>query len=567
MCQTFQLPPKKADAPTTSATTPPGSPTIAAATSWTLHSPISPLSPGATIFPDGVIAPSWVAKHQDYVPSVFVSFFTFATDPITNSLHDNQLKTDINKIKAQIQKSEYRTRYAVVLLSDKTILESPDIEERLANIRRSTDLDPKSSLFFLPPNTSPVELRAFVASVLNTLQPICVEYYRDLTKHARRKKGRGTIPPPTAPPTRGTSQTLSYPGWSVRYDVKLGIFAEFRQEMDAAQRHYNVALEALFGPEGIFETTASWSPRWDELRLLADIIVLRHIRCQLWNNYPTSAAQTWLRYKSKLRDVLDRRGKGTANYGWQAWESRWAQVMAQVLQRVELPALRIVDPEVDPLNSTYTAMYSQPEKQFPIGERLPPWELLHHAGYWQKLSADHAKRRYLLSREMPEEDRTPPGMSPATRVSNRNQIYDQYLVPEPHEELPVPGVGGGFEHWSDISSKLNAAISEFQIRGQHRKVNQLQLEVARTLLHVKRFDEAFKVLRPLWQTMAWRKEGWWSLASEVLWALHECALRVRDRETYLATEWELYSQGKCSHLDPLLPLTRSSRSWQNQVQT
>jgi hypothetical protein len=545
-CQTFQLPPKKADAPTTSATTPPGSPTIAAATSWTLHSPISPLSPGATTFPDGLIAPSWLAKHQDYVPSAFVSFFDFATDPITNSLHDNQLKTDINRIKAQIQKSEYRTRYVVVLLSDKTILEAPDIEERLANIRRSTGLDPKTSLFFLPPNTSPVELRAFVASVLNTLQPICVEYYRDLTKHARRKKGRGTIPPPTAPPTRGTSQTLSYPGWGVRYDVKLGIFAEFRQEMDAAQRHYNVALEALFGPEGIFETTASWSPRWDEIRLLADIVVLRHIRCQLWNNYPTSAAQTWLRYKFKLRDVLDRRGKGTANYGWQAWESRWAQVMAQVIQRVELPAFRIIEPDADPLNSAVTAMYSLPEKQFPIGERLPPWEFLHHAGYWQKLSADHAKRRYLLSREMPEEDRTPPGMSPATRVSNRNQIYDQYLVPQPHEELPVPGVGGGFEHWSDISSKLQAAISEFQTRGQHRKVNQLQLEVARTLLHVKRFDDAFKVLQPLWQTMAWRKEGWWSLASEVLWALHECALRVRDRETYLATEWELYSQGESS---------------------
>jgi hypothetical protein len=483
------------------------------------------------------------------VPSVFVSFFDFTTDPITNSLHDNQLKTDINKIKAQIQKSEYRTRYVVVLLSDKTILEAPDIEERLANIRRTTGLDPKTSLFFLPPNTSQVELRAFVASVLSTLQPICVEYYRDLTKHARRKKGRGTIPPPTAPPTRGTSQTLSYPGWGVRYDVKLGIFAEFRQEMDAAQRHYNFALDALFGPEGIFETTASWSPRWDEIRLLADVVALRHIRCQLWNNYPTSAAQTWLRYKSRLRDVLDRRGKGTANYGWQAWESRWAQVMAQVIQRVELPTFRIVQPDADPLNSTSTAMYSLPEKQFPIGEKLPPWELLHHAGYWQKLSADHAKRRYLLAREMPEEDRTPPGMSPATRVSNRNQIYDQYLVPQPHEELPVPGVGGGFEHWSDISAKLRAAISEFQARGQYRKVNQLQLEVARTLLHVKRFDDAFNVLRPLWQTMAWRKECWWSLASEVLWALHECALRVRDRETYLATEWELYSQGKCSRID------------------
>jgi solute carrier family 25 protein 38 len=93
---------------------------------------------------------------------------------------------------------------------------------------------------------------------------------------------------------------------------------------------------------------------------------------------------------------------------------------------------------------------------------------------------------------------------------------------------------------------LQAAINEFQARGQKRKANQLQLELARTLLHVKRFDEAFKVLQPLWQRMSWRQEGWWALASEVLWALHECALRVQDQEAYLATEWELYSQGKAS---------------------
>lgn len=540
----YQLPAKKADAPTTSATTPPGSPTIAAATSWTLHSPISPLSPGSSTFPDGVIAPAWVAKHQHYVPAIYISFFDFTTDPITNSLHDNQLKTDINRIKSQIQKSEYRTRFVVVLLSNKTILEAPDIEDRLAVIRRATGLDPKNSFFFLPPNTSQVELRAFVTSVLSTLQPICVEYYRDLTKHARRKKGRGSIPPPTAPPTRGTSQTLSYPGWGIRYDFKLGILAEFRQEMDAAQRHYNITLESLFGPEGLFETTASWSPRWDEIRLLADIVALRHIRCQLWLNCPTSAAQTWLRYRLRLKDVLDRRGKGTSNYGWQAWESRWARVMAQVIQRTELPVFTIGKQlqDSDPLNKGMVAVFAPPEKSFPVGERFPPWELLHHAGYWHKMSGDYAKRRYILARDMPEEDRTPPGMSPATKVSSRNQIYDQYLVPQPHEEYPLPGVAGGFEHWSDIAAKMNASILEFRSCGQHRKVDQLQLEVARTLLHVKRFDDALKVLRPLWETMAWRKEGWYNLASEVLWALHECALRVHDREAYVATEWELYTK-------------------------
>ncbi|PVI08555.1 hypothetical protein DM02DRAFT_637285 [Periconia macrospinosa] len=542
----FQLPPKKADAPSTSTsdTSPPSSPAIAAAQSWVLHSPISPLSPRSSLYPDGAMSPSWIAKHQHYVPSVFLCFFDFTTDPITNSLHDNQLKAEINKIKAQLQKTEYRTRFAVVLLSKKSIIESPDIDDRLNTIRRGTGLDPRTQLFFLPP-TSSVELRSFASSLLTTLRPITVDYYRDLTKHSRRKKGRGNIPPPTAPPTKGTSQTLSQPGWNIRYDFKLGVFAEFRREMDAAQRHYNIALDGLFGPEGIFETTASWSPRWDEIRLLADAIALRHIRCQLCNNYPTSAVQTWLRYKAKLRDVLDRRGKGTSNYGWEAWESTWAQAMAELLQQADLNVFRISAPlpQTDLLPAVETnVIFASPEKQFPIGERLPPWEMLHHAGYWYKLAADHAKKRYLIARDMPEEDRTPPGMSPAAKVSNRNQTYDVYLVPEPHLEYPIAGTSGGYEHWKDIVGKLNSAIREFDLRDQSRKVEHLQLEMARTLLHVKQFDNAFAVLRSLWEAMSWRREGWWSLASEVLWGLHECALRVRHAETYVATEWELYSR-------------------------
>ncbi|KAF2274519.1 uncharacterized protein EI97DRAFT_435057 [Westerdykella ornata] len=537
----FKLPPRKADAPSQSSTTPPSSPGLAP--SWILHSPISPLSPESSIFPDGVIAPSWVAKHQHYIPSFFISFFTFGSDPTKNTLHDNQLKNEILRIKGQLQKSEYRTRYAVILLSEKTVLEAPDIDERLANIRRATGLDPKSSLFFLPPNISQVELCAFVVSVLSTLQPMCIEYYRELTKHTRRKKARGSAPPPTAPPTRGTSHPLSQAGWAVRYEFKLGVFAEFRQEMDAAQRHYSIALDALFGSDGIFETTASWSPRWDEIRLLADSISIRLIRCHLWNLCPTSAVQSWLRYRNKLRDLIDRRGKGSSNYGWEAWESRWSQIMAQLIHRAELPVFKIKHPvsEADPLVDGTYAIFSPPEKQFLMGERLGPWELLHHAGYWYALSAQHARRRFLLAQDIPEEDRTPPGLSPATRVSNRNQMYDYYLVPEPHLEMPLEGVGGGFEHWKDIVTKLEMAIPEFEARGQSRKLDQLKLEISRTLLQAQRYDDAFKILKPLWKSMSWRREGWWNVASDVLWAIHECAKKVSDQETYVLTEWELHS--------------------------
>jgi solute carrier family 25 protein 38 len=492
------------------------------------------------------MTPAWVAKHQTYVPSVFISVFAFSSDPSRNSLNDNQLKTEINKIKGQIQKSEHRTRYVVVLLSDKTVLEDPDIDERLANIRRATGLDPKNTLFLQPPNTSPAELRTFVITLVTAVQSLSTEYYRDLTKHARRKRARGAVPPPTALPTRGASHPLTHPGWNVRYDFKLGVFAEFRQEMETAQRHYNIALDGMFSSEGLFETTASWSPTWDDIRLLADVIAFRILRCQIgWVNVPTSATQFWTRYKIRLKDLLDRRGKGSSNYGWEAWESRWAQIMAQLIQRADLPIFQIQQPTsgADALVDAVHPIFCPPEKQIPIGERLPPWELLHHAGYWYKLSADHAKKRYILARDMPEEDRTPPGMSPATKVSNRNQIYDRYLVPEPHLEMPIEGTNGGFKHWQDIVLKLGESIIEYEVRGQLRKVEQLQLEISRTLLHVKHYDQGFKVLKPLWENMAWRREGWWSLASEVVWALHECALRVRDAETYVITEWELYSPG------------------------
>lgn len=512
--------------------------------SWILHSPISPLSPGSTIFPDGLLAPAWIAKHQHFVPSVFISFFTFGSDPTKNTLNDNLLKSEIAKIKAQILKSEYRTRYAVVLLSDTSLIDAVDTDERLANIKRATGLDPKNSLFFLPQKASQVEIRAFVANILATLHPVCIEYYRDLTKHARRKKGRGAVPSPTAAP-RGTSHPLTQQGWNVRYDFKMGVFAEFRQEMDVALRHYQAALESLFGSDGILETTASWSPRWDEIRLLADTIALRQIRCELWGLTPTSAVRSWLRYKDKLRDLLDRRGKGSSNYGWEAWESRWAQIMAQLIQRADLPVFKISKPisADDPLVDGVNAVFSLPEKQVPLGG-LPPWELLHHAGYWYKISADHAKRRFILARDIPEEDRIPPGMSPATKVSARNQTYDNYLVPEPHLEIPVQGTAGGFEHWRDIVTKLDEAVVEFEARGQMRKVEQLQLEISRTLLYAKRYEDTFKILRTLWETMSWRRDGWWDIASEVLWALHECALRVQDLETYVLTEWELYSPGK-----------------------
>jgi hypothetical protein len=268
-----------------------------------LHSPLSPLSPGSPIFPDGVFTPLWLAKHQRQIPAVFVAFFDIKAD--NSTVDDDQIKADINGVRAGLSRSGFKTRFAAVLLSDKSILQAAGLEDRLAGIRRATNLDTKTGLFFMPPVSSQSEMSAFVQGVLSTLQPSVVEYYRDLTKHARRKKARGSIPSTVSTPS---SQSLSNV-------VKQGVFAEFRQEMDVAERHYSQAIEDLFNPEGVFETTPSWHPRWNEARLLSDSLAMRVIRCQLWNGLSSGASQSWSNYRLRMKDLVDRRGKGSQTYG------------------------------------------------------------------------------------------------------------------------------------------------------------------------------------------------------------------------------------------------------------
>lgn len=490
-----------------------------------LHSPLSPLSPNCALFPDGLMDWRWTAKHNELLPSIFISCYTLTSDTQFATLHDNQLKSDINKIKEAISRSGHRTRIVVALLSEKSVVKSPDVEERLSNIRRATGLDPKTGMFFLPPQSSAVELKEFVASILVTLYPVSVDYYRDLSKHSRRKRNRSYIPPPTAPPTTGTSQTLSSQGWNVRYDFKLGVFAEFRQEMDAAVVSYEKSYEALVGE--VFETTANWSPRWNDQRLLADILSIRVLRCLLWNGHTTAASRRWQAHRERMRDLVDRRGKGSSNYGWEAWEFRWSCNIAELMQKAKLPEF-----------ASSTMIYLPPEKIIPIGERLNPWDHLHHPGYWFLEAIKHHYLRRSYAMAMPDEDRASPSVTPASKVAIRASTYDTYFCPEPHEENPLPG-HKGVDHSSLVVLSFESAIVEFDARHQTRMVEELKLQTAREHAQRKDWASAFKVLLPLWEGLSYRKDGWWDIVEEVGCLLRSVAAEVGNGEAVLAVNWEL----------------------------
>ena len=502
-----------------------------------LHSALSPLSPGSSVFPDGLIDSRWVEKHQELVPSAFISFYAFTSDSNTSTLHDNQLKSDINSFKNLLIQAGYKSRLIIALLSEKSIIQSPDVEDRLANIRKATGLDSKTSLFFLPPQSSAVELQAFVETIISTIYPQCIEYYRELSKHSRRKRNRGIVPLPTAPPTSGTSQTLSSQGWNVRYDFKLGVFAEFRQEMDSALRSYESGYDCLLGPD-VLEMIASWSPRWNEARLLADVFAIRIMRCLLWNENSTAAVRRWQLHRDRMRDFVDRRGKGSSTYGWEAWEARWATVMAEVISRVSLTELKGAD----------SLIYLPAEKSIPIGERVQPWEYLQHPGYWFRSAAKHLIARRALALTIPEEDRSPPGSSPASQIASKAYTYDTYLCPEPHEENPLPG-HAGVDHSALIIESLSKAIEEFVQRKQNRIAQELKLLSANESMRREAWDDALRVLRPLWQKMTYRREGWWGAAEEVGWALRNAASHVGDGGSVVAVDWELMNKSTSNKLN------------------
>ncbi|KAF2722627.1 hypothetical protein K431DRAFT_338000 [Polychaeton citri CBS 116435] len=544
--RTYVLPPRKAAPPPQTAEEGPANPS-AQMKQPELHSPLSPLSPGSPIFPEGVFTPSWLHKHQHQVPALILAFFDIRAQGTAED--DETTKNDINAIRISISRSGYKSRFAVVLLSDSSILQSPNFEDRLSLIRRSTSLDPKTGLFFMPPMSSQAEIATLVQGIMATLQPGIVEYYRDLTKHARRKKTRGSTPNPAAFLLRGTSQSLSSPGWNVRYEVKQGVFAEFRQEMDVAERHYSVAIDELFSAEGIFETTPSWSPRWVEARLLCDAMAWRVLRCQLWMSETTGAAQSWNNYRWRMKDLIDRRGKGSLTYGWEAWEARWARMMAQLIGKAQLQTFaHIPDQTSDDATSIQSQLtYAMPEKSALNSERLPPFEFMHRAAYWHLLSAKKAEARWERAQAIPDEDRTPPGQTQASSVANRTRIYDTYLVPDPHEEAGHPDEGG-YEHLKDITAAYSRAIDDFKHHDQIRMAEQCRLDLGLALEKAGHWDDARQLLVPLWQETVWRDEHWHECFAILLQCLQRCLARSDKYASFrLAIMWELLHQDVATH--------------------
>lgn len=499
-----------------------------------------------------MLTPLWLRKHQTLLPAAFCAAYELYTDtndgPLQNQ-HDNALIAAINHQKRffappasspaaissdDIKSPAFRSRFVVALLSEKSILSSPRIDERLSYIKRSTALVPGITFFFLPAHSSPVEVHQFVATLLTTLHPHAIDYYRELAKHSRRKRNRGSVPPPTVP----SSRALSLHAWSLRYELKLAVFAEFRQELDVAARSYEAAYEKLFSE--VFETTTSWSERWTEARLLADTLTLRIVRCHLWNEQYTAAKRRWSSHVAQMTAVLDRKGLGTETYGFSAWMARWNRCLAELLQAANLAVLAPVVPpvrgsllDVDGVREAQ-ALYVGGEKGAAVlgggggggggggvGERMAAADYLHHPGFYYLAAAEHLGERTRRGKRV--------------SVGAKESSHDTYLCLPPAEEVVWEGEGPRI-------ALLGLARREFEARGQRRMACAVVYSVAKLRMAAAArsgvgWGEALKDLRAA--AGVYRREGWWEVLEEVLWGVVECGRMSGDGGSVVVAGLEL----------------------------
>lgn len=486
------------------------------------------------------MTPLWFMKYQEALPAVFVSFFEITHDENSDTLIDNRLKTEVVSFQSRLNDLNYKAKHIIVIFGEESVEMDANIDSRLANIRKGAKLENKTSFFYLPPNISMTDLEFFAEALAQSMRPLCTEFYKNLHKHTRRKKDRrSTSSTPTTPVVENASQHMLLSSWNTRYALKMGLFSEIRFEMDAASRAYGEALDYLLNLHGTFDQISSWSPRFNETRLLADSIAIRKLRCLLADGHTPEAATFWSAYRYRTKDMVERRGKGSETYGWPCWEARWAKAMAQLIQGSTLLTSDInAKRSLEPLQPKRQLAFAVADRRNRVQDQSNPWSSeLHQPAYWYMLSAKYQAFRAELAHDIPDEDKMPPGQSPASSVSRVHREYESYLCPDPHVEADE------VKHAKIIVESLTEAREEFRKRDHNGCAAAVGLAIAEQLATYSA-DQALTVLRSLHDERALRKRRWLSLLEHVAVRLYEVANLKNDRESQICALWELLHKCK-----------------------
>ncbi|BGP36865.1 hypothetical protein JCM10449v2_000767 [Rhodotorula kratochvilovae] len=498
--KTLRFPPLKARPASNASPSPSGPPA--------LHSPISPLTPTSPLYPDGIIAPIWIRKHRELVPSVFVLVLRLhesapgsTRDPVEREDEERAADADLVREIVDRRRStlERGIKLAVVLLCSRELLDDPALDIRLSLIRRQSGLDSRASLFVISP-VPQSEVANFVQSLRAELFPAALDYYREHGRRVRRKRAR------QAP--RGA---LSERGWNVRYDYKLGLFAEMRGEIEVSLKHYEDCYDALVDMFAQPDLLVARTKRWAEAKVLADCLSVKVSKMYLYLNEPSRALAQLNRHVSRFRELSNGWQIGEDTFEFWSWLSKQYRLFGDLVAIAlragfRLPSLRPPPtPRLPPAGSG---------TQVP-SPGLVPLNVLQHAGHYYHLAAVCAVTRRDRFREVMRAVEGGAGEGPSPALAHERKVD--------HAELIVELFTKAYEFFKAHKAKnMTFCIAN---------------EIASAHFEAGKFDMALKFYDRI--AKSYRRDRWRDVLDSILERAFRAATKCEDWEAAIRTGFEL----------------------------
>ena len=134
-----------------------------------------------------------------------------------------------------------------------------------------------------------------------------------------------------------------------------------------------------------------------------------------------------------------------------------------------------------------------------------------------------------------------PADSLSVKSSATSSIFDSYICREPAGDVPLL-INNGPDEYTALLRTLQRSADHFSEKEQTRVVERIQFEQTRLHMQHHQWRHAMRILVPLWQSLSWRRSGWWLLLEEVDHALKQCAIHIKDANTLVAVQWELLNR-------------------------
>ncbi|KAG7724204.1 hypothetical protein KL933_004955 [Ogataea haglerorum] len=427
-------------------------------------SPISPFNPDSPCY-RSILPLEWIQKYRELLPSVFIAVHELDAGSDEN---DKTLALELNDTREKLAK--HGIKFVCVLLCSSP--STPELEERVATLRRTTSLPSKTGILVLPAG-SQKELESFAGVLMALIRPWCTEYYAVQEKKVKRQQLMDA--------------SYSEKFWLARQALKSAVLGELKGVTEHSTKLMEYSYEKLI--DVIRSISRETQPeRWHECRLLLDFAGIHITRGYLVLGNANMAYKKFDIHLQNILSVLPSRSlKSYPVISWLALQLTW---LAQLVEKCPESIVSVERPFQQHSSSKWFGTSVD-------GLPMP------HGGYIYLQACSLVHRREI-------------------QAASGADVYDTYMALSPDEEKQ-------FDYHGTRVRLLSRALELFT-RAKKTKFNRSEsyvyFQLGEEYFGMENYSMAANNF--LVALSAFKNEKWNQIAAMILFRLFQCSVKLEN---------------------------------------